>query len=224
MFSAGANIALSATASDPDGTVTKVEFFAGTTSLGAVAVAPYTLTWSNAPGGSYVLTAKATDDRGATTTSSPVSITVSGPTATITSPAGGTSFVTPATIPIKVNATSATGTIAKLDFYDGSTLLGTINAGVANVSATFTYANVPGGTHLRTAKATDNAGLSYTPAPVTVSVNAAPTVTLTSPTDGSAFAAPATITLTASASVAGGSVAQVDFYQGSTLLGSSATA
>lgn len=70
-----ANITLTATASDSDG-IGKVEFYLGTTKLGEDLTAPYTLSWNNVVAGSYSLTAKATDNLGAVTTSSAVTITV----------------------------------------------------------------------------------------------------------------------------------------------------
>jgi len=75
-FTAPASITLTANAADTDGTVTSVEFYQGTTLITTLSAAPYTFTWTNVPQGAYVLTAKATDDRGATTTSAPVNITV----------------------------------------------------------------------------------------------------------------------------------------------------
>jgi hypothetical protein len=75
-FTAPANITLAATASDSDGVIQKVEFFADTVLLGVVTSSPYTLVWANVPAGNYILTAKATDDVSATTPSLPVSITV----------------------------------------------------------------------------------------------------------------------------------------------------
>ena len=50
-FSAPATVNLSATASDTDGTVTKIEFFNGTTKLGEDTTAPYSFTWSSVAGG-----------------------------------------------------------------------------------------------------------------------------------------------------------------------------
>ena len=47
----------------------------------------------------------------------------------------------------------------------------------------------------------------------------APTTTLTAPIDGAQYTAPATITLTATASVNGGTVSKVEFYNGTSLLG-----
>lgn len=70
-------ITISATASDADGgSVGKVEFFSDTTKLGEDPSAPYTFAWVDPPVGSYSLTAKATDNGGATTISAAVNITV----------------------------------------------------------------------------------------------------------------------------------------------------
>jgi regulation of enolase protein 1 (concanavalin A-like superfamily) len=76
MFTAPATITVSANAADSDGTVAKVDFFAGTTPIGTATTAPYSITWSNVAAGTYSLTAVATDNAGASTTSSAVSITV----------------------------------------------------------------------------------------------------------------------------------------------------
>lgn len=77
-FTAPANITITATAADADGTVSKVEFFNGASKLGEATTAPYTFAWNNVPVGSYSLTAKATDDDNATGTSAAVNITVTG--------------------------------------------------------------------------------------------------------------------------------------------------
>jgi hypothetical protein len=80
VFIAPTNIVLSANASDPDGSISKVEFFQGATKLGETSTAPYELTWINVPAGLYSLTVKATDDSGATTVSSAAAIQVTSPT------------------------------------------------------------------------------------------------------------------------------------------------
>ena len=51
-----------------------------------------------------------------------------------------------------------------------------------------------------------------------------PSVAITSPSSGASFAAPATIPITANASDTDGTVVSVDFYSGSTRIGSSSTA
>ena len=75
-FTAPASLPLTATAADADGTVSKVEFYQGTTLLGTATAAPYAYTWAGVAAGTYALTAKATDNQGATTTSAAVTVTV----------------------------------------------------------------------------------------------------------------------------------------------------
>jgi hypothetical protein len=88
-FTVGSNITVSANAADADGSVSKVEFFRGATSLGVDNTAPYSIVWSNAASGSYTLKAVATDNQGASTTSALVNITV-GSTTPTTCTASGT--------------------------------------------------------------------------------------------------------------------------------------
>ena len=78
-FTAPANITITANAADSDGTVTKVDFYNGATLLGSATASPYSFTWSNVAAGTYSLTAKATDNAGASTTSAAISITVVAP-------------------------------------------------------------------------------------------------------------------------------------------------
>jgi hypothetical protein len=75
-YVAPATITLTANASDPDGSVARVDFYQGGTVVGTDAAAPYSATWSNVPAGTYSLTAVATDDSGATTTSTASTVTV----------------------------------------------------------------------------------------------------------------------------------------------------
>jgi hypothetical protein len=56
--------------------VARVEFFNGATKLSEDTSAPYTGQWNPGTAGTYTLTARATDSAGATTTSSPATITV----------------------------------------------------------------------------------------------------------------------------------------------------
>lgn len=77
-FHAGVNVPLAVTTSDPDGSVMSVEYFAGGISLGEVRGPPFSLIWSNAPAGPHTLTARATDNSGAWTTSAPRLFRVGG--------------------------------------------------------------------------------------------------------------------------------------------------
>ncbi len=78
-FSSPVSFDLTASASDADGAITKVEFFDGGVLLGSVSAPPYRVPVSNLIEGGHVLTAVATDNSGATATSDPVSITVVDP-------------------------------------------------------------------------------------------------------------------------------------------------
>ncbi|MEI6560947.1 MAG: Ig-like domain-containing protein [Verrucomicrobiota bacterium] len=231
-YAAPANINLSATASDSDGSVTSVEFYNGTTRLAAVSAAPYTFTWTGVAAGSYPLTAKAYDNAGAVTTSAPITVTVLGatvnkpPTVSLTSPANGASFTPPATVTVSATAADSDGTITKVEFYNGTTLLATKTTSPYSV----TFTGVPAGTYILTAKAYDNSGAATASAPATVNVakavttaNKPPTVSLTSPVGATQLKAPATITLSAAASDSDGTITKVEFYNGSSLLATKTT-
>ena len=77
-FSAPATFTIGASASDIDGTVSKVEFFSNGGKLGEVLASPYNFPWTSVPAGSYALTAVATDNSGARSTSGVVNVTVTG--------------------------------------------------------------------------------------------------------------------------------------------------
>ena len=79
-FTEPANITIQAGATDSDGSVARVDFFAGTNLLGTSTNSPPSFTWTNVAAGRYSLTAQATDDRGGTSTSSPVNVTVTAVT------------------------------------------------------------------------------------------------------------------------------------------------
>jgi len=90
---APATITLTATAAatTTGASITKIEFFQGATKIGQVSVSPYTFVWQNVPGGTYSLTAKATDSNGLSATSQPaVSVTVTS------APAAATPVISPA--------------------------------------------------------------------------------------------------------------------------------
>jgi RHS repeat-associated protein len=226
-YTAPATVTITATAADSDGTVAKVEYYNGTTLLGTSTVAPYSFTWSNVAAGSYSLTAKATDNTGAVTTSAAVAITIkaanAAPAVSLTAPAANASYTAPAAVTITATAADSDGTVAKVEYYNGATLLGTSTA----APYSFTWSNVAAGSYSLTAKATDNTGAVTTSAAVAITVkaaNAAPTVSLTAPAANASYTAPAAVTITATAVDSDGTVAKVEYYNGTTLLGTSTAA
>jgi RHS repeat-associated protein len=302
-YAAPASITLTATAADTDGTVQKVEFFRNGILIASKTSAPYSVTWTNVPAGSYSLTAKATDNGIASTTSTAVSVTVTGAQIAISSPANGATiysnnvavtgaysgdatttkvwvnngnssrlavlsgttfaatvpifigantlnvsvvranktsdsgsvtvtgadypkmaftapatgtFNSPANVTLAVDAVSPSGSINKVDFFNGATLLKSI----ASPPYQFSWTNVPVGNYNITAQAVDNLGYTGS-ASTSINVlgpNVAPSVSITSPENNANYQAPASITLTANATDTDGTISMVEFYQGGVLL------
>lgn len=75
-FNQGTTINIGANASDPDGTVAKVEFLDGSTVIGTDTTSPFSFAWTNAATGTHSVSARATDNSGATTTTTPITITI----------------------------------------------------------------------------------------------------------------------------------------------------
>ena len=76
---APATVTVTAAASDADGTVSEVEFYANAALIGSANAAPFSILWSSVSAGSYTLTAKATDNNRAEGTSARVGLTVVAP-------------------------------------------------------------------------------------------------------------------------------------------------
>ncbi|UOB16797.1 glycosyl hydrolase family 18 protein [Abyssalbus ytuae] len=180
-FDAGSNISITANASDSDGSITKVEFYNGSTLLGEKTSTPYTFSWNNVSAGSYSIIVKAYDNEGSTSTNS-VNITVNGiggnelPTVSITSPLSGDTFTAGSTITISANASDSDGSISKVEFYNGTTLLGE----QATSPYTFNWANVAAGSYTINVKAIDNENGIGT-ASVSITVNGGGTTSCTAP-------------------------------------------
>jgi YD repeat-containing protein len=78
ILTAPTNITISATPSEDSGTISKVEFFEGTTKLGETLSPPWNWTWNNVQAGTYSFTARATTTANETLTSSAVKVWVQG--------------------------------------------------------------------------------------------------------------------------------------------------
>src|SRR5438477_4741398 len=99
LYNAPAAVVLSAIAQtkQKNHPIAKVEFFQGTSLVGSVTGPQlrnqYTLSWTAVPAGVYSLTAKATNDKGDTDLSDPVSITVNAlPSVSLTRPGSNSAF------------------------------------------------------------------------------------------------------------------------------------
>ncbi len=138
---AAASISISADASDADGSVAQVAFYSGATLLGVVTNAPYQILWTNVDVGTYTLTAKASDNLGAVTTSAGITITVSP----IPQPPGISVQPPSQTIEVSSNVTfsvTATGTtpLAYQWLFNGDVLSGATASNLVFSSVQFSNA------------------------------------------------------------------------------------
>ena len=228
---------LTATASDSDGTISKVQFYNGNTMIGQVAAAPYKLTWTPPAAGQYTLTAVAFDNFNAQTTSSAVTFLSNdgrqntAPTITLSSSTASLTVGQSATL--SAVAQDADGNVSKVEFFNGFTLIGTDTT--SPYSATFTPAAA--GTYTLSAKASDNQNATTTSNTVTITVAAAPgggtptatapriSLALSNPTQPGTLVTPnSVVTLTGTASaVSPNTVSRVQFYMNGALIGTDTT-
>jgi RHS repeat-associated protein len=194
-----------------------VEFLVNGTKFAETTSAPYQASFTPPQAGIYTLTAQIHYGNGSRTIPSNAVTVISDlpPVVGLTAPANHTVVTAPASFNLSATASAPIGTIAKVEFYNGATLIGTATAATAGAYSV-TWANVPYGTYSLTAKATDNYGFSNTTAPITVISNQPPTVSLTGPAANTVFTAPASITISANAADVDGTIAKVEFYASST--------
>ncbi len=227
-FTASSVVQLQASASSVQGTVQRVEFVAGTAVVATSLSSPFSGIWINPLPGEYAVVARAVDELGVTSLSAPVHIQVlpraRPPQAVIISPLAGSALVAGTPLTLVASALAPDTDLARVDFMNGSVLLGSASAPPYQ----FVWSAPPAGVLSITAKAYDTLGNTGASSPVVVTATAPilPLVGLTAPTSGMTFIAPDPITLTASASTprSGGRIAKVDFYDGAKLIGSAATA
>jgi hypothetical protein len=201
-FTAPANINLTATASDSDGTITGVEFLNGTTVLGTDTVAPYSFNFNNVAAGTYALSARATDNGGATGISNVANITVNPPTTP-----NFTLSANPSSLSINRGASgTSTITITRTGGFTSSVAL-TASGLPSGVTASFSPASTTGTTSTLTLTASSTATLGAATitvtgtggsltrtTPINLTVNAPPVP------DFTLAANPSTLTVTRGAS------------------------
>ncbi len=205
----------------------------GTAATGGTAtgtgVANWNLTLTLSPGNNVVNVTAKDNSPNQNGTTKVVTLTytptdTTPPTVAITSPALGTTVVTPLSTTLSASAADDNG-IAKVEFYVDGTLVGTDTS--MPFSANWPITTAQNGTRNLTAVATDTAGNATTSSPVSVTVNipttpapdtTAPTIAITAPVSGATFVTPLSTTLSASAADDNG-IAKVEFYVDGTLIG-----
>jgi thermitase len=177
--------------------------------------ATFTVNTTSLPNGTHILQAQACDVGGNLGSSATVSINVQNvpsttpPTVVITSPAGGTNVH--GYISIAVSATDALG-VSRTECYVDNELIGVHRGGTTTFF--FDTTLVVDGTHTLQARAYDpsgNVGISASISVTVQNITGGPTVTITSPADGSTLASrsqPITVT----SSETGRRIVEVDLY------------
>jgi hypothetical protein len=215
----GGTTSVLADASD-DIAITKVEFYSDNNFIGSSISAPYSvsLDTSKQPNGTHILTAKAYNTAGLSTTSIGVAVTINNapssstaPSVSISLPVGGTTVSTP--VAIQATAADVIG-ISKVEFFLDGTLLGTDTA--SPYSFTLNPALYTNGLHNLSAKAYDNGNPTIlTTVSSTVSITIAnldttpPSIIINTPRDGSSISG-SSINVSTTVSDIGG-VARVEF-------------
>jgi hypothetical protein len=157
-------VTIAASASD-DGSISKVEFFVGTTLIGTDTTAPYSVSWdsTSVSDGSHDISAKATDDAGNTDTDlitvtvdnvpDPLSVTAISPSSvragksvdvTIT----GTGFAAGASLTLENGSEGPTVTVSNVSVVNSTTITANIAAARSSSKGTWTWDVVvtnPGG-------------------------------------------------------------------------------
>ena len=178
------SVTIAATASDTDGTIASVTFFADAEQIGATdTTAPYTVTWTPTLVKPYTLRSLVVDNNNNARFSAPVTVNVSvaTPTVTITAPNAGQSFAVGANVTVSANATAGAGlSVLNVQFFANGAPIGTDSAAPYSI---VWNPSTPGPVAL-TARATDSVNGITLSAAVGVNIitgAGTPTATITLP-------------------------------------------
>lgn len=178
-------VVLQASASDSDGTVSRVDYYVDGKFVSTAQASPYTTHWYATKVGEYMVTGVATDNTGMTTTSRPIKVIINetiipepeptpvpnqAPTVSLTGPSSGSTYNAPATITLSANASDSDGTVSQVQFYANYQLIGTATAS----PYTITWSNVAPGNYSIQAAVSDNGGVSVGSNVVSIKVNQPP--------------------------------------------------
>ncbi len=171
----GSAVTFTVDASDSDGSITKVEYYAFGDQLFATSTeAPFSITVDRAPYGTFDITAVAYDNDGNSTTSEVVTLTVNAndggnipPSITITSPSDNSELIEGAPVTFTVDASDADGSVTKVEYFAfGDQLFGT----VTEAPFTLNVDRAPYGTFDITAVVYDDKGASTVSPAIVVNV------------------------------------------------------
>src|SRR5690606_7159618 len=177
-YTTGATVTMSATASDADGSIDRVEFLVDGTEVGQD-------TSSRSEGrrvgkeGSHSVQARAVDTLGKPRTTTAITLNVAAPnqppSVSLTEPDGGEHYITGSAVTFTATASDADGSIDRVEFLVDGTEVGQDTSSPYSLSWTATVGN-----HTIQARAVDDVGTAQTTRPVSITAAAtqAPTVRL----------------------------------------------
>lgn len=220
-YNAPGTIQIQASATDFDGTITDVEFYIDGSLLGSGQLANgsfeinYTLT-----NGTHTITAVVTDNNGAQTTSSPVSITANipnnCPTVQITSPSDGLIIGSAAALSINASASDSDGTVTQVEFFVNGQSIG------VDVTPTFSvpYNFNQDGLYEVVAVATDDSACSSSDLIyVQVGPNQLPVISVTQPLNNDVLTSFQTLVIQTNTNDPDGTITKVEFFVNGSFVG-----
>ncbi|MBU2426129.1 MAG: chitinase C-terminal domain-containing protein [Gammaproteobacteria bacterium] len=159
-FSSGSEITFAASASDTDGSISKVEFYLNGTLFSTLTSTPYQAKWTATPGNQQIYVI-AYDDKNAKTQTAAVPFMVKAvstnqpPQVSISAPSNGSQYHVGETVMFSASASDVDGTIDKVQFLLDGVLLSEATGLPYSTSWTATA-----GSHQLKVKAIDNLGAS----------------------------------------------------------------
>ncbi|MDX2067174.1 MAG: Ig-like domain-containing protein [Haliscomenobacter sp.] len=152
-YTPGSVLTLQANTSDVDGSVSRVEFWQNGEKLGEDMESPFTFIVNNLNSGPYIYAAKAFDNFGASSTSSPIAVIVNAPPSlNFQSPTSDTTILQNTPLTVRLNANDSDGEILRVELYLNDIKVG--EDGQAPYAITLN--NLPLGVHKLKAKAWDD--------------------------------------------------------------------
>jgi parallel beta-helix repeat protein len=220
------DIRIEVDAEDPDGEIEKVEFYHGETLIETSTSSPFNVVFLKAPPGIYNLTAKAFDNKGSSTISDPIKITVNSqneiPQIELVTPVNNQEFDAESNIMFTVMFSGNAENVSKVEFYQNNQLIGT-----SNVSPfTFEWKNVSEGEYIVKAVAkggTPEVSKASEEVKILVKPKSNKVFRIISPTFNSIIPAGTDLEIQVEIPTSEKKIKAVEYYRGNQILGSNTT-
>lgn len=221
VFQTGESVDIIATASDTDGIITLVEFYAGSDKIGESTTFPFQFSWAEPGLGGHTLTVVAYDDAEEMVISEPIYITVNeAPYLNLVSPSNGSVHMAGEAIVILADAVDNDDAVACVKFFSNGGEIGE----VTQAPHEFVWYDAPAGVHQITARAYDERGGVTDWEGMEILVNMPPTVYIISPVQNAVLNYGETCLIEIAVEDSDGGIACVEFYDMGTQIGFCAAA